>query len=243
MTTKIASIVGVGARQGLGASICIRAAKAGHHVIVGGRTPEKLQKIVDEIVSDGGAATAIAVDVTDPASVSEFFKRSKDLEGKLDFFTYNVGNAFINDTLGMEPEFFEQAWRTCCLGGFLCAQQAASEMLQHGKGTLLFTGATASLRARSPFMAFASGKAALRAVAQAFARELGPKNIHVGHVIIDGAIDGEMINTRIPDLKERLGPGGMLQPSDIAEAYWQLHQQPPSTWTFEMDLRPSLEEF
>lgn len=243
MTTKIASIVGVGARQGLGASLCLRAAKAGHHVIVGGRTPEKLQKIVDEIVSDGGAATAIPVDVTDSTSVSEFFKRSKDIEGQLDFFTYNVGNAFINDTMSMEPAFFEEAWRTCCLGGFLCAQQAAGELLEHGEGTLLFTGATASLRARSPFMAFASGKAALRSVAEAFARELGPKNIHVGHVIIDGVIDGDMISQRLPDLKERLGSEGMLQPEDIAEAYWQLHQQPRSAWTFEMDLRPSLEEF
>ena len=143
----------------------------------------------------------------------------------------------------MEPAFFEEAWRTCCLGGFLCAQQAAGEMLKHGAGTLLFTGATASLCARSPFMAFASGKAALRAVAQAFARELGPQNIHVGHVIIDGVIDGDMISQRLPDLKERLGSDGMLQPDDIAEAYWQLHLQPRSAWTFEMDIRPSLEAF
>ncbi len=243
MTTKIASIVGVGSRHGLGASICMRAAKAGHHVIVGGRTSEKIQKIADEIVSSGGAATALQVDVTDPNNVSEFFKRLKDIEGQLDFFTYNVGNAFIDDTLSMDPAFFEEAWRTCCFGGFICAQLAADEMIHHGEGTLLFTGATASLRARGPFLAFASGKAALRAVAQAFARELGPKNIHVGHVIIDGVIDGEMISKRIPELKERLGPAGMLQPNDIAEAYWQLHQQPPSAWTFEMDLRPSSESF
>lgn len=241
--TKIASVIGVGARQGLGASLCRRAAKAGHHVIVGGRTLEKIEKIADDIVSAGGSATPIAVDVTQPKSVVDFFQRTKEIDGQLDFVTYNVGNAFIHDTLSMDPEFFEEAWRTCCFGGFLCIQQAAGEMLQHGKGTILLTGATASLRAKNPFIAFASGKAALRAVAQGFARELGPKNIHVGHVIIDGAIDGEKIGTRMPELKERLGPGGMLQPDDIAEAYWQLHEQPPSAWTFELDLRPSIETF
>ncbi len=243
MTTKIASVIGVGARRGLGASLCMRAAKAGYHVVVGGRTLEKLQKIVDEIVSTGGAATAITVDVTQPDSVSDFFQRSSEIDGQLDFVTYNVGNAFIQDSLSMSPDYFEEAWRTCCFGGFLCVQQAATQMLRHGKGTILFTGATASLRAKDPFIAFASGKAALRAVAQGFARELGPKNIHVGHVIIDGAIDGEKIGTRMPELKERLGPGGMLQPDDIAEAYWQLHEQPPYAWTFELDLRPSIENF
>jgi NAD(P)-dependent dehydrogenase (short-subunit alcohol dehydrogenase family) len=116
-------------------------------------------------------------------------------------------------------------------------------MLPRGSGTILFTGATASLRARPPFTAFASAKAALRAVAHGMARELGPKGLHVAHVVVDGAIDGDQLNRRMPQLKERLGPDGMLAPDAIAEAYWQLHTQPRSTWTLELDLRPWKESF
>jgi NAD(P)-dependent dehydrogenase (short-subunit alcohol dehydrogenase family) len=116
-------------------------------------------------------------------------------------------------------------------------------MLPAGGGSLLVTGATASLRARPPFTAFASAKAALRAVAHGMAREFGPKGLHVAHVVIDGAIDGDQLNRRIPQLKERLGPDGMLDPDAIADAYWQLHAQPRSSWTLELDLRPWKETF
>jgi NAD(P)-dependent dehydrogenase (short-subunit alcohol dehydrogenase family) len=116
-------------------------------------------------------------------------------------------------------------------------------MLPRGRGSILFTGATASLRARPPFTAFASAKAALRAVAHGMAREFGPQGLHVAHVVIDGAIDGEQLNRRVPQLKERLGADGMLAPDAIAEAYWQLHVQPRSAWTLELDLRPYKESF
>lgn len=243
MSKNIAVVVGVGAREGLGASLCRRAAKEGHHVVVAGRTSAKIEQTVTDIVESGGSASAHVVDVTNKVDVSSLFSALDNTDGELDFCVYNAGNAFVHDCMTMTADFFEEAWRTCCLGGFLVAQEAAQRLEKRQQGTLLFTGATASIRSRNPYMAFASGKAALRAVAAAFARELGSKGVHVGHVIIDGSIDGELINTRVPDLKERLGKGGMLNPDDIAETYWQLHRQHPSAWTFELDLRPSIEKF
>ena len=243
MSKKISVVLGVGARAGLGASVSLRAAQDGHHVVVVGRTQEKLDKIVDEIKGAGGSAVGHAVDVTEARDVAGLFANIDAMDGELDFVCYNVGNAFIHDTLSMSADFFEQAWRACCLGGFLTAKEAGRRLVARGAGTMVFTGATASLRARSPFLAFASAKAALRAVAAAFARELGPKGVHVAHVIVDGVIDGEMINKRVPDLKDKLGQEGMLDPAAIADAYWQLHEQHPSAWTFELDLRPAVEGF
>jgi NAD(P)-dependent dehydrogenase (short-subunit alcohol dehydrogenase family) len=144
--------------------------------------------------------------------------------------------------LEMDDAFFEEVWRLCCFGGFLTGREAARRMLPQG-GTLLFTGATASLRARPPFTAFASAKAALRAVAHGMAREFGPQGLHVGHVIIDGMIDGDQLNQRFPELKARMGDDGMLGVDAIADAYWALHVQPRSAWTLELDLRPYKESF
>ena len=143
----------------------------------------------------------------------------------------------------MTDEFFEKLWRVCCFGGFLVGREAARRMVPNGGGTLIFTGATASIRARPPFTAFASAKAGLRAVAHGMAREFGQKGLHVGHTIIDGVIDGDQVNSRMPQIKERLGTEGMLQPADIADAYWRLHTQPRSAWSLEVDLRPFLEQF
>ena len=243
MSKEIALIVGVGAREGLGASLCMRAAREGCHVVVAGRTQAKLDEIVSDIVTSGGAASAHALDVTLESDVEKLFGAVDAMDGDLDFVVYNVGNAFVHDSLTMSAEFFEQAWRTCCLGGFLTGREAGRRLAERGKGTIVFTGATASIRSRNPYMAFASGKAGLRAVASALARELGPKGVHVAHTIIDGSIDGERINSRVPDLKAKLGEEGMLKPDAIADAYWQLHRQHPSAWTFEFDLRPAIEKF
>jgi NAD(P)-dependent dehydrogenase (short-subunit alcohol dehydrogenase family) len=143
----------------------------------------------------------------------------------------------------MDDAFFEDLWRLCCFGGFLFGREAARRMLPAGGGSLLFTGATASLRARPPFTAFASAKAALRAVAHGMAREFGPQGLHVGHVIIDGMIDGEQLNQRFPELRARMGDDGMLAVDAIADAYWALHTQQRSAWTLELDLRPYKEKF
>ena len=171
------------------------------------------------------------------------FKAIDGMSGTLDFVGYNAGNSFRHDTLTMPGEFFEKAWRVCCFGGFLVGREAGRRMAEQGSGTIVFTGATASVKSRPPFMAFASGKAGLRAVAAALARELGPKGVHVGHAIIDGGIDGERLNKTYPAAKDRLGENRMLKPEAIAEAYWQIHLQHPSAWSFEIDLRPYKETF
>jgi NAD(P)-dependent dehydrogenase (short-subunit alcohol dehydrogenase family) len=161
----------------------------------------------------------------------------------LELAVFNAGNMRIGNVADMQAGFFEEAWRVSCLAGFLVGREAARRMRPRGVGTLLFTGATASLRARPPFTAFASAKAALRALAFGLARELGPQGIHVGHVVIDGVIHGEQALSRMPGLRERLGEDGMLEPDAIADAYWQLHAQPRSAWTLELDLRPWKESF
>jgi NAD(P)-dependent dehydrogenase (short-subunit alcohol dehydrogenase family) len=156
---------------------------------------------------------------------------------------YNAGNAMIRPLLEMDAAFFEEAWRVGCLGGFLVGREAARRMVPAGGGTLLFTGATASLRARPPFTAFAAAKAGLRALAHGLAREFAPQGLHVAHVIIDGMIEGDQLLSRFPAAKERAGEDGMLQPDAIADAYFMLHAQPRSAWTLELDLRPYKESF
>ena len=143
----------------------------------------------------------------------------------------------------MEDDFFEDVWRLVCFGGFLVGREAARRMVPRGTGSILFTGATASVRARPPFTAFASAKAALRAVAHGMAREFGPQGIHVAHVVIDGGIDGDQLNQRFPAFKEQRGDDGMLNPDAIAEAFWALHSQDRTAWTLELDLRPYKETF
>lgn len=243
MSAKIAVVLGVGAGEGLGASLCRCAAKAGYFVVVVGQTPSKVDAIVAGLAAEGGRAEAQVVDVTDEAQVVNLFTQVDAMDGALDFVAYNVGNAFVHDSLTMSAEFFERAWRVCCLGGFLAGREAGRRLATRGQGSLIFTGATASIRSRPPYMAFASGKAGLRSVAFALARELGPRGVHVAHVVIDGAIDGERINSRVPELKAKLGDDGMLSPDAIAESYWQLHKQHPTAWTFELDLRPAKEGF
>ena len=182
-------------------------------------------------------------DVTVPADVITLLDQALEEGGSLDLVVYNAGNNQFRSLLDMDDEFFEELWRLCCFGGFLVGREAARRMLPAGHGSILFTGATASLRAKPPFTAFASAKAALRAVAHGMAREFGPQGIHVGHVIIDGVINGEIVNTRFPQIRERLGDDGMLDVDAIADAFWTLHTQHPSAWSLELDLRPYKENF
>ncbi|WP_372724754.1 SDR family oxidoreductase, partial [Immundisolibacter sp.] len=140
----------------------------------------------------------------------------------------------------LEADYFEKAWRLCCFGGFLFGREAARRMLPKG-GTLLFTGASASLRGRAGFAAFNSAKAALRNMAQAMAKELGPKGLHVAHVVVDGGIDGDTMRTRRPDLVKQMGEERLIDLSGLADAYWFLHQQPPRAWSFELDMRSNIE--
>jgi NAD(P)-dependent dehydrogenase (short-subunit alcohol dehydrogenase family) len=240
---KTAIVVGVGARQGLGGALCRRFAREGLHAVAVGRTAEKLERVVEEIRSAGGAASAAVADATREEDVAAVFDAAEGQGGVPEVVVYNAGNNQFRSLLEMDGPFFEGVWRLCCFGGFLVGREAARRMVPAGGGTLIFTGATASLRARPPFTAFASAKAAERALAHGMAREFGPQGLHVGHVIIDGVIDGDQVNQRFPQFKERLGENGMLSVDAIADAFWTLHGQHPSAWTLELDLRPFKESF
>jgi NAD(P)-dependent dehydrogenase (short-subunit alcohol dehydrogenase family) len=212
-------------------------------VLVAGRTQHKLDAIVDELRAAGGEATPVVGDATVQADTVALFDAAERAGGPPKLAVYNAGNNQFRSLLDMDEAFFTELWKICALGAFFFGQEAARRMIPAGGGTLLFTGATASLRARPPFTAFASAKAAERAVAHGMAREFGAQGLHVGHVIIDGVIDGEQVNARFPQLREQRGEDGMLQVDAIADAYWALHQQHRSAWTLELDLRPAKESF
>jgi len=156
---------------------------------------------------------------------------------------FNVGNNMSGDLREMTAAYFEEAWRLACFAGFLFGREAARRLAPLGRGTVIFTGASASMRGRPRFAAFAAAKGGLRLLVQAMAREFGPMGIHVAHVIVDGGIDGERLNTRNPTARDRLGPDGLLDPDAIAETYWHLHRQHRSAWTHELDVRPFKETF
>ena len=239
-----AIVAGVGAIEGVGGAASRRFAREGLHVFVAGRTPEKIEAVAQRIEADGGTATPVPTDCTVPGDVTALFDRVEAETGSPPrLVLYNAGNNFPKDFLELTPEEFEGSWRVCGLGAFLAGQEAARRMPANGGGTLLFTGATASVRSRPPFVAFASAKAAERAVAHGLARQFGPQGLHVAHLIIDGVILGEQIKSRFPAAVDRLGEDGMLSPDGIADAMWMLHRQPPTTWTLELDLRPYKETF
>lgn len=240
-----AIVVGVGPHAGLGAALCRRFAAEGHHVLVASRTAGQIEEIASGIRADGGKATAVPTDATSEGDVVRLFDMAMadDETGPLDLVAFNAGNNARGDLDSMSAEFFEDVWRSRCLSGFLVGREASRRLGALGRGTVIFTGATASLRSRPPFTAFASAKAGLRALAQSMARDLGPKGVHVAHVIIDGGINGERLRSRAPDIIEKLGEDGLLDPDAIADAYWHLHTQSRTAWTFELDLRPAKESF
>jgi|SRR6516165_2821709 NAD(P)-dependent dehydrogenase (short-subunit alcohol dehydrogenase family) len=240
-----ALVVGVGAEQGLGAALCRRFAREGRHVIVAGRSPEKIGKVTASIVSEGGRAEPFRADATIEAEVISLFDRAAadDDSSPADIIVFNAAHIDPHDFRTLPAQDFEDQWRIGCFGGFLTGREAARRLAPLGRGTIIFTGASASLRGRPNFAAFASAKAGLRAVAQAMAREFGPLGLHVVHVIIDGGIDGEKLSSRFPQMRIEKGPGGLLDIDAIAETYWQIHRQHPSAWTHELDLRPFKEGF
>jgi NAD(P)-dependent dehydrogenase (short-subunit alcohol dehydrogenase family) len=213
-------------------------------VFAAGRTRAKVDALAAEIRARGGRAHGVAADVTRAADMAAAFERvEKETGAPPELVVYNAGNMAAGPITEMTDEFFEAAWRVCAFGAFLCGREAARRMAPRGRGTLIFTGATSSLRSKPPFIAFAAAKAAERAVAQGLAREFGPKGLHVAHVVVDGVIDGELVNARLPQLKQSLGDDGMLHIDALADAYWLLHTQQRSAWTFELDLRPYKETF
>lgn len=240
-----AVVVGVGAEAGLGAGLCRRFAREGRHVIAVGRTQERLEGVVRTIAAAGGSAETFQADATDEARIAALFDQAMrdDAFAPADLVVFNVSNNHPHDFRSLPAEMFETIWRDACLGGFLVGREAARRLVPLGRGTIIFTGASASLRGRPNYAAFAVAKAGLRALAQAMAREFGPQGLHVAHVIIDGMIDGERLRTRAPQRLVEAGPNGTLDIDAIAETYWQLHRQHPSAWTHELDLRPFKESF
>jgi NAD(P)-dependent dehydrogenase (short-subunit alcohol dehydrogenase family) len=243
-----AVVIGAGVRNGIGGALCARFAAGGLHVYAAGRSAEKLEPLVNGIRDSGGKATAVATDATHPENVKTLFDRVA-ADGRVpELVVFNAAERNLpKPFLDMTPDYVEQMWRVCCFGGVVVGQEALRRMLPQGQGTLIFTGATASLRGRAKFGGFAAAKAGLRIHAQAMAREFGPKGIHVAHVVIDGVVDGERAGKFGYGLGKAYlmtkGEDGALHPDAIAEAYWQLHQQHRSAWTHELDLRPFKEEF
>lgn len=239
---EVVWINGVGAVEGLGAALARRFAKGGFTVAVSGRSPAKLEAVVESIRAEDGEAVAVPADAGNEDDILAAIKNVREL-GQLRVAIFNVGNSVAAPSLELSADLFEQTWRASTQGGFLFARESTRALLESGGGTLLFTGATASLRGKPPFTAFAAAKAGLRSLSQSFAREFGPQNVHVAHVVIDGSINGERLRSHAPQRLEQLGAEGSLQLEDIAEAYWYLHSQPRSAWTQELDLRPFKESF
>jgi NAD(P)-dependent dehydrogenase (short-subunit alcohol dehydrogenase family) len=233
-----AIVAGVGPDRGLGAQLCHRFAGEGLHVLVAGRTQESLDTVVSNIEAAGGSAEAVVCDATEEPAVRSLFDRAGD---ELDLAIYNVGNNTPGRIDDMEASYFERSWRVCCFGGFLFGREALHNMKERGGGTILYTGASASMRGRAGFGAFNSSKAALRMLAMAMAKEYGPDGIHVGHVVVDGAIRGEKVMNRFPEYAEKLGEDGMVNIEGIVDAFAYLYHQPRNAWSFEVDVRTSIE--
>jgi NAD(P)-dependent dehydrogenase (short-subunit alcohol dehydrogenase family) len=237
-----AIVIGVGPEKGLGATLCHRFAKSGLHVVVAGRTPEKIESVADEIRSEGGESTGIQADATSEASVIELFRKAESI-GPVGVAIYNAGNNMPGDLLTMEADYFEQCWRVGCFGGFLFGREAARVMKPRGRGTLLFTGASASLRGKPYFAAFTAAKGGLRNFAQSMAREFAPLGIHVGHVVVDGGIAGDKVQKGFPEFAESKGEDGLVDLDGIAALYEMLHRQPKTAWSHEIDVRTYREPF
>ena len=239
---KTSVVIGVGPLRGLGAVLAQTAARAGLHVVIAGRTQAKVDAVAEAIQQGGGTATAISCDTTQEEQVVGLINEAEAI-GPIDLAIYNAGNNMPGDYLEMEASYFDQCYRVGLFGGFLFSREALRKMTPRGKGCLIFTGASASMRGKPWFAAFTAAKGGLRNLAQSLAREFQPKGIHVGHVVIDGGIYGEKIQTRVPDWYEEKGEQGLIDLQGIADAYLYLYQQPNNAWTHEMDLRTHLENF
>jgi NAD(P)-dependent dehydrogenase (short-subunit alcohol dehydrogenase family) len=235
--SKVAVIAGVG--PGLGAAIARKFANEGCNLALLSRSSGYILNLSNRLEETGVSVIPIPTDITDAAQVAASFSHIRAELGTPDILVNHAGNAAWGNLSELTPEAFENSWRVCTLGAFLCVKQVMPGMLEKGSGTILFSGATSAVRGRAGAIAFSSAKFAMRGLASSLAREVGPQGIHVAHVIIDG-----VINT--PNLRERyqLEPDEpLLEPDAIADTYWALVQQERSAWSFEVDVRPHNEEF
>ena len=238
---KKALVIGVGPLNGLGGQLCKKIAQNNFEVFVAGRTKNSVDNVVDSIVQEGNKAKPIIVDSTDENQVKSMMD---EVGSGLDFAIYNVGNNTPGKIIDMDPSYFRNSWESCCFGGFLFAKEVIKVFLnENTPGTLLFTGASASLRGKANFGAFNSAKGALRNLAQALAKEYAENLIHVGHVIIDGGLAGEKIQQRVSDFDQRVRDGRLMDIDSVTDAYMFLYNQNKNAWTFELDVRTSKEKW
>ncbi len=234
----------VGAGDATGGAIARRFAREGLVACVTRRHADKLAPLVDRIHAEGGTARAFGSDARREEEVVDLIETVETEIGPIEAFVYNVGGNVPCSLLDETARKYFKLWEMACFGGFLNAREVAKRMVARGRGTMIFTGATASRRGAANFAGFAGAKHGLRALAESAARELGPRGIHVAHVIIDGMIDTEFIRETFPETyAERIGVDGVVNPDHIAENYWWLHTQPRDAWTFEIDLRPYMERW
>lgn len=246
MSKPTAVVVGVGAERGLGAALCRRFSIAGYHVLIAGRTAAKIDQVAATIVSSGGSATPVVMDATKEEDIVALFDRAMAPGagyGPADLVASNAGNNQRLDFRELTAQQFEDFWRVGCFSGFMVGREAARRFVPLGRGTIIFTGASASIRGKPGFAHFSAAKAGLRMISQSMAREYGPLGVHVAHVVVDGGIDGDRLRSRGTAAMRDRGEDGLLGIDAIAENYWHIHRQPRSAWTQEIDLRPFKETF
>ncbi|WP_454724884.1 MULTISPECIES: SDR family oxidoreductase [Cupriavidus] len=242
MTQKKAVLV-IGAGDATGGAIARRFAREGYIACVTRRNADKLAPLVAQIEAEGGTAHAFGSDARKEEEMAALFREIETQIAPVEVAVFNIGANVRFDVVDTTARVYFKVWEMACFAGFLMGREAAKAMLPRQRGSIFFTGATASLRGRAGFSAFAGAKHGLRALAQSMARELGPKGLHVAHPIIDGAIDTEFIRENFPERYKLKEQEGILNPEHIADAYWMLHQQPRDAWTHELDLRPWIESW
>ena len=247
MADRVGVVMLVGAGDAIGAAVARRFAEGGYKVCIIRRDAAKSQRLVDELTARGHEVHAFSVDARQESEVQALFTKVENEIGPIEVCLFNAGSNVNKPLIETTEKLFFKAWELACYAGFLVGREAARVMTARGRGTILFTGATASLRGGKGFAAFASAKFGLRALAQAMARELGPKNIHVVHLIIDAAVDSAAIHARLKAASgieaKDIAPDSLTKTDSIAEAYWFAHQQAKDGWTHELDLRPAGEKW
>ncbi|WP_019341131.1 SDR family oxidoreductase [Stutzerimonas stutzeri] len=238
---RVALVIGAG--DSTGGAIARRFAREGYVACVTRRSADKLQPLVDSIIAEGGRAHGFASDARKEDQVAELLETIERDIGPIEVMVFNIGANVPCSILEETPRKYFKIWEMACFAGFLTGQAVAKRMVARSRGTILFTGATAGLRGSAGFAAFAGAKHGIRALAQSMARELGPMNIHVAHVVVDGAIDTDFIRDSFPERYALKDQDGILNPEHIADNYWHLHCQPRDAWTFELDLRPWIERW
>ena len=233
----------IGAGDATGGAIARRFAREGYTACVTRRGLDKLQPLLEQIRAEGGTAHGFASDARKEDEVVALIENIESKIAPIEVLVFNIGANAPSSILEETARKYFKIWEMACMSGFLNGREVAKRMVQRGRGTIVFTGATASMRGGANFAAFSGAKMALRALAQSMARELGPRGLHVAHVVVDGAIDTAFIRDNFPERYALKAQDGILNPEHIADTYWMLHQQPRDAWTHEMDLRPWSEKF